>query len=157
MARIKSQGTKIYALVGAAIVRFSCYKDVDLGQDSTSKIDVTCRDADEKSYEKGVTDPGEGSLTVQLDDENASHANILELAESGQELKWFVGDKGDGAEPTVAAGTGVVTLPKTRNWVTFTGYLNKAAPSMADNDVWTYAFPLVRTSSVTTILRDTTP
>lgn len=155
MSRIKSQGTKIYALVGGAIVRFSCYNSIDLGQDSTSKIDVTCLDEEEKSYEKGIVDPGEGSLTVQLDDENISHATALSLAEAGTELEWYVGSKGDGAEPTVV-GT-AVTLPTTRNWATFTGYLNKTPPKIETDGVWTYAFPLVRTSSVNTILRNTNP
>ncbi|ENU80012.1 hypothetical protein F975_01764 [Acinetobacter sp. ANC 3789] len=151
MARIKAQGTKIYALVAGAIVRFTCYNAVDLGSDSTSKIDVTCLDDEEKSYEKGIVDPGEGTLTVQLDDENTSHATALSLAEAGTELSWFVGSKGDDAAPTVTNGN--VTLPTTRNWATFTGYLNKSAPKIEADGVWTYAFPLVRTSSVNTILR----
>ena len=155
MARIKSQGTKIYALIAGAIVRFTCYNAIDLGSDSTSKIDVTCLDDDEKSYEKGMVDPGEGSLTVQLDDENTSHAKALSLAETGEEVEWFVGSKGDSAEPTVTGST--VTLPETRNWATFTGYLNKSAPKIEADGVWTYAWPLVRTSSVNTILRKTTP
>lgn len=155
MARIKSQGTKVYVLIAGAIVRFTCYNAIDLGSDSTSKIDTTCLDAEEKSYEKGMLDPGEGSMTVQLDDENASHATALELAESGDEVEWFVGSKGDDAPPTVTSGT--VTLPQTRNWVTFKGYLNKVGPTIETDGVWTYAFPLVRTTSVTTILRDTTP
>ncbi|WP_151815081.1 phage tail tube protein [Acinetobacter soli] len=155
MARIKSQGTKVYALVAGAIVRFTCYNAIDLGQDSTSKIDVTCLDDDEKSYERGMVDPGEGTLTVQVDDENASHATGLSLAESGEELDWFVGSKGDDAPPTVSGG--VVTLPKSRNWLTYKGYLNKASPTIEADGVWTYAWPLVRTSSVNTILRDPTP
>lgn len=155
MARIKSQGTKVYALIAGAIVRFTCYNAIDLGSDSTSKIDTTCLDAEEKSYEKGMLNPGEGSMTVQLDDENASHATALELAESGDEVEWFIGSKGDDAPPTVTSGT--VTLPQTRNWVTFKGYLNKVGPTIETDGVWTYAFPLVRTTSVTTILRDTTP
>ena len=42
MARIKSQGTKVYALIAGAIVRFTYYNAIDLGSDSTSKIDTTC-------------------------------------------------------------------------------------------------------------------
>lgn len=151
MARIKSQGTKIYALINNAIVRFICYKTIDLGSDSVGKIDVTCLDDLEKNYEQGMVDPGEGTLTVELDDENASHAQILSLAAAGTNVPWFVGSRDADTEPTVTGSD--VTLPTTRNWLTFDGYLNPAAPTIEADSNWTYAHPLIRTSSVKTILR----
>lgn len=151
MARIKSQGTRIYGLIAGQIVRFVCYSAVDLGQDSVGKIDTTCLDDDEKSYERGMLDPGEGSLTVQLDDENSSHAQLLQLAKDGTTIPWFVGSKG-ADEPTVTGGN--VVLPETRNWLTFEGYLNPVSPTIETDTNWTYAFPLIRSTSVTTVLRD---
>lgn len=153
MSTIKSNGTKIYALISGEIVRFRCYNAVDLGQDSFGKIDISCLDSESKKYRRGAQDPGEGSLTIQIDDENTSHADLLLLVESGDEVEWFIGSSGEGVqeEPTVTGG--IVTLPTSRNWLTFDGYLNGAAPSIEMDSVWTYAYPLVRTSPVATILR----
>ena len=38
MSTIKSNGTKIYAIVNGAVVPFTCYNAIDLGQDSFGKI-----------------------------------------------------------------------------------------------------------------------
>ena len=74
MARIKSNGTQVYAVIGAAVVRFNCTKAFTFGEDSFSKIDSTCLDSDTKDYERGLRDPGEGSIQIDLDDENAEFA-----------------------------------------------------------------------------------
>ena len=71
MARIKAQGTQVFAVVDGAVVRFSCPKAFSFGEDSFTKIDATCLDADTKNYERGLRDPGEGSIQIDLDDENA--------------------------------------------------------------------------------------
>ena len=93
MANIRSNGTKIYALVKGVIVAFMCYNAIDLGADTVNRIDISCLDQNFKKYMKGSRDPGEGSLTVQLDDENASHAQLLEIAEDGGNLEWFLGSE----------------------------------------------------------------
>lgn len=79
MANIRSNGTKLYALVDGAIVAFMCYNAIDLGADTVNRIDVSCLDQKFKKYMKGTRDPGEGSLTVQLDDENANMHSYLKL------------------------------------------------------------------------------
>lgn len=151
MAKVKSNGTQIYGVVDKEIVAFKCYYAIDLGQDTRGKIEVSCLDDDEKSYIPGSVDPGEGSMTVQLDDESIPHARALQLAKDGTEIEWYIGSKGDEL-PTISV-EGDVTLPTSRNWLTFSGYLNPVAPTIEADGVWTYAFPLVRTTSVSTVLK----
>lgn len=164
MSKLKSNGTVIFALVAEQIARFRCFRGVDLGQDTVSKIDTSCLDEDSKKYIAGSIDPAEGSLTIQLDDENVSHAQLLALAESNEEVMWYMRapvskDLDDTVVPEVS-GSGdsmVVTLPDTATWVTFSGYLTTVGPTVEMDDVWTYAFPLVRTSKMLTKLRKVTP
>lgn len=154
MARIKANGSKLYAVINGAIVRVQCISAMDLGQDSFGKIDASCLDDDHKSYDRGVTDPGEGSITIQLDDTNTSHATLLQLAESGTKTDWYIGSPSATDEPELDS-SGDVILPETRTWLTFEGYLNPVAPTIETDTNWTYAFTLVRTSPVRTILADT--
>lgn len=152
MARIKSQGTQVFAVVGAAVVRFSCPKAFTFGEDSFSKIDATCLDSDTKDYERGMRDPGEGSLQIDLDDENASHLQLIQLADSGEKVEWYVGSSHSKKPPTYEAIAGI-ELPEDRIWWSFEGYLNPAAPNMETDALVGYTFGLVRTSKVTTTPR----
>lgn len=155
MARIKSQGTQLYGVIGGAIVAFTCPKAFTFGEDSFSKIDSTCLDSDTKDYERGLRDPGEGSVQIDLDDENASHMQLIQLAESGEKIQWYVGSSHTKTPPTMVGSD--IDLPETRIWWSFEGYLNPAAPTIEQDALVNYTFTLVRTSAVVTTPRTVTP
>lgn len=155
MARIKSQGTQLYGVIGGAIVAFTCPKAFTFGEDSFSKIDSTCLDSDTKDYERGLRDPGEGSVQIDLDDENASHMQLIQLAESGEKIQWYVGSSHTKTPPTMDGSD--IDLPETRIWWSFEGYLNPAAPTIEQDALVNYTFTLVRTSAVVTTPRTVTP
>ncbi len=152
MARIKAQRTQVFAVIAGAVVRFSCPKAFTFGEDSFSKIDATCLDSDTKDYERGLRDPGEGSIQIDLDDENASHLQLIALADSGEKVEWYVGSSHNQTPPTYEVGTGI-DLPETRIWWSFQGYLNPAAPTIEQDSLIGYTFTLVRTSAVITTPR----
>lgn len=154
MSRIKSQGTQVFAVVNDEVVRFSCPKAFSFGEDSFSKIDATCLDEDTKDYERGLRDPGEGSLQIDLDDENASHLKLIELADSGEKVEWHVGSSHSKTAPTYDSTSGI-ELPEDRIWWSFEGYINPAAPTIEADSLVGYTFTLVRTSKVTTTPRVT--
>ncbi len=147
MARIKTNKTNIYALIDGVVEKISCYASFGFGQDSFGKIDASCLDSDTKDYERGMRDPGEGNIGIKLDDANPSHFKLIALAESGEKVKWFVGSSHSGAAPTFT--TPNVTLPDSRVWWSFEGYINPTAPDDFEQDgLIGYSFTLVRTSGV---------
>lgn len=157
MALSKTQKTHIFALINKKIVRFVCPQNFKFGQDSFGKIEVTCLDADSKQYVRGIRDPGESGIGINYDDENTSHEELLKLAESGEIVEWFVGSSHSATPPTYEESTGV-TLPPTRNWWSFKGYMNDTAPSDIEVDsVMKYDFVIVRTTGVTRTKREVTP
>ena len=157
MANVKTQKTQLFTVVGGQVVRFICPKRISFGQDSFGKIDVTCLDADTKEYERGMRDPGEGAVGIVYNDTNLSHDKLLEIAESGEKLDWYVGSSHSTTPPTYDNTTGI-DLPDDRSWWSFKGYLNDAAPSDIEVDaVLEYEFPLVRTSKVTFTKRTVGP
>lgn len=157
MAETKTQGTQVFTVVNGAIVRFVCPKNFKFGQDSFGKIDVTCLDAESKQYVRGIRDPGEAGIGINLDDENTSHIELLKIAESGEVKEWYVGSSHSKTPPTYTAGSGI-DLPKDRNWWSFKGYMNDTAPNDIEVDaVINYDFTIVRTSKVTMTRREVTP
>ncbi|EXC75753.1 hypothetical protein J769_1351 [Acinetobacter baumannii 25307_6] len=63
---VKAQKTQLFTVIAGTVVRFICPKRISFGQDSFGKIDVTCLDADVKEYERGMRDPGEGAIGIDL-------------------------------------------------------------------------------------------
>lgn len=150
MSTILSNGSMLYGVIGdppdSSVVRFECFNAIDFGQDTYGKIAINCLDSKVKRSRRGAVEIGEGSVTFQLDKENPSHAQFLTLVESGEEIQFYFGS-GESEDPPVIV-EGEVTLPETRTWLTFSAYLNSASPTVEEDGVWTYAFPLVRTSEV---------
>lgn len=156
MANVKTQGTQGFTVWNGAILQVKCVKKYGYGQDSFAKIDVTCLDAESKQYERGMRDPGEGSVEINFDDENVSHETLLEIAESGKTLTWYLGSGHSKDAPTLGVDD-VVELPKTRSWNYFKAYINPTAPNDVEVDsVESYTFALVRNSGVTRIKREIT-
>lgn len=148
MAEIKAQGTNVYAFDSTAVTQLVCLTGIDLGSDSTTRIENTCLDETQsKSYLNGLSDPTESSLTFNLDPENESHLKLIEWATDKKEgLQFYVGAS-DGTSPVTATG-GTVTVPTTRSWWTFTGGLSTPVPSFEADALVGYTVTLQRSSTV---------
>ena len=157
MANVKTKGTQLFTVIDGQVVKFICMKKIGFGQDSFSKLDVTCLEAEIREYERGIRDPGEGAIAIDYNDTNTSHDKLAEIADSGEKLDWYVGTGESTSAPTYDATTGI-DLPDDRNWLSFKGYLNDAAPNDLEVDAMMgYEYTLVRTSKVTRTKRTVTP
>ena len=81
---------------------------------------------------------------------------LIELADSGEKVKWHVGSSHSKTPPTYEAVAGI-DLPEDRIWWSFEGYINPAAPTIEQDALVGYTFTLVRTSAVVTTPRVVTP
>lgn len=119
---ILSQGTQIYALVPPlsgtgpmTVMEVECATSFDPGGSPAEQIEDTCLSADERSYKKGLRTPGQASLGLNADPNNASHIRLHQLSEANGDttIKWVVGwSDGKDIVPTIAAGgsLGVATV-----------------------------------------------
>lgn len=119
---ILSQGTQIYALVPPlngsgphTVMEVECATSFDPGGSPAEQIEDTCLSAQERSYKKGLRTPGQASLGLNADPNNASHIRLHQLSEADGDttIKWVVGwSDGKDVAPTLAAGgsLGVATV-----------------------------------------------
>lgn len=135
---ILSQGTQIYALVPPlsgigpkTVLAIECATAFSPGGSPADQIEDTCLEDTSRRYKKGLRTPGQASLTVNADPNNASHIRLHQLSETDGDttIQWAVGWSDGKAAPTVAAsgavdtvtigagGTGYTTAPT----VAFTG------------------------------------
>ncbi|SDS41923.1 Phage tail tube, TTP, lambda-like [Pseudomonas prosekii] len=133
---ILSQGTQVYALVPPlsgtgpmTIMEVECATSFDPGGSPAEQIEDTCLSAQERTYKKGLRTPGQASLGLNADPNNASHIRLHQLSEQNGDttVKWVVGwSDGTDIAPTIAASGALSTATVTAGG---TGYTS--APSVA--------------------------
>ncbi|EPK7737052.1 TPA: hypothetical protein R7S05_001723 [Acinetobacter baumannii] len=147
MTVMRTQGTNVFLFDGTAITKAVCITGIDLGSDSTSKIENTClEETDSKAYLTGLNDPGDGSITFNLDPEKESHLKILELATARTPLTIYIGGSDGTAEPTLTTGT--VTLPTTRTFWSFQATLAPSTPTFEADSLVSYQVTMQRSTGV---------
>jgi hypothetical protein len=131
-----TQGTQVFFIdpEGSApsVVEVECATSFNPGGAPADQIEDTCLAANARAYKPGLRTPGQASMTINADPENASHIRLHELSEDNPSptLKWAVGWSdgpldADGL-PTSVPGidsSGDFDLPSDRTWFVFEGYV----------------------------------
>ncbi|KXZ65961.1 hypothetical protein AVENLUH5627_02691 [Acinetobacter venetianus] len=149
MAEVRVQGTNVYAFDGTTITQLACLTAIDLGGDSTTRIEKTCLDElTSKSYLTGLADPAQGSLGFNLDTENASHLQLIEWAEAKKDgIEFYIGSSEGTAAPTATGGV-LDALPTTRSWWSFKGGISTPVPTFSADALVGYTVTLERETTV---------
>lgn len=158
---VLTQGTKVWIKHGEeaapTLTKMDCITGIVLGDDSPTEIDDTCLDEEDSSTSTyGLNKPGEGSISINTDPENATHMTLLQLAEDKELVEVYVGwADGKDIEPTIATAT--VTLPETRTWTVFTARLRAGAPTFDPDSLVKHAVAMKRQTRAITAYKTTTP
>ena len=130
-----TQGTQVYALVPTEldptkfeVLNVQCATAFTPGGSPAEQIQDTClEETNAHSYMRGLRTPGQASLTINADPRNSSHVKLHQISESDDStpIKWAIGwSDGVGIPPTVTVGGTDFTLPATRTWFTFQGFVS---------------------------------
>ncbi len=164
MAKIKkgvlTQGTSVWIKHGEAsaaiLTKMACITGIVLGDDSPTDIPDTClEEEDSATSTYGLNTPGEGSITINTDPENATHITLLQLADDREGVEVFVGWSDGKVVPTIEALTGVVTLPEGRTWTSFTALLKNSAPTFDADSLVKHTVSMKRQSRAITAYKTT--
>ncbi|QQE90491.1 phage tail tube protein [Azotobacter chroococcum] len=158
MAKL-AQGTQIYFLDPDTnqTVAVQCATTFTPGGAPADQIETTCLEDHDRTYEPGLRTPGQATMTINADPENASHLRLHELSlENPQRvLSWAVGWSDGTAQPTVDS-SGDFELPTTRTWFTFQGYVGDFPFDFAANTVVTSQVSVQRSGGSAWIKKVTT-
>jgi len=139
---ILTQGTHVFFIDPAdnSVVQVKGATAFNPGGAPSDQIETTALEDFDRKYKKGMRTPGQASLTIQADPSEPSHVRLHELSESNDQteqiVKWVVGWSDGVAPPTVDVG-GNLTLPTTRTWYEFEGYVSDFPFDFALNTVVT--------------------
>lgn len=128
----------LYAIDPAddSVLTVGCVTSID-GIDTTlDQIETTCLSSAARTYVSGLATPGAATFTINFDPADASHVRLHEIKVAGTTLEWALGFS-DGTAPPTIDSNGNFTLPATRSWISFDGFMNSYPFSFALNAVVT--------------------
>lgn len=133
---IVTKGTMLYALLPTIadpkkleVVQIECPKSFDMGEQSISEIETTSLESSARQYVPGLQEPSTATIEIDPDPTKESHIRIYQLFDpeagsNAQSYQWVIG-WGDGTtEPTINVAGDDFTLPTSRTWCRFEGYIS---------------------------------
>lgn len=130
---MRSAGTELYFLdpEDCSVVQVGCPTSIT-GLDSTiEQLETTCLESTARTYEAGLATPGTATFTLSLNPQDPSHIRLLELKTAGTSLRWVIGfPDAIGTDPTGTTdsdGECAFSLPASRTWLEFEGFVNSYA------------------------------
>lgn len=154
---VLTQGTQLFVLAKGAVSEIECITAFSPGSNPADQIEDTClSERLDRTYKRGLRTPGAASLTLNADPKNTSHIMLYNLsisdAEDDQDLTFAIGWSDGTASPSAAAegAAGAVdglTLPDSRTWFVFKGYVSDFPFDFAANTVVSSSASIQRSGS----------
>lgn len=154
MASIKTQGTQLFFIdtlssSTAAIVTMTCPTGITGLGGAADQIDDTCLDAVERSFVRGLANPGQVSVPFVMKSPAAnSHKVLFDLKDAGIDADWLICLSDGAAAPTLDSSEAFVA-PAGRTSFGFVGYVADLAIDVAGNEVVRGTLTIQRSGAVT--------
>lgn len=136
-----TQGTEVFIIDpdNNEILKIVCATAFNPGGAPADQIEDTCLEDTIRKYKKGLRTPGQATISINAEPENASHIRLFELSQEDddRDIKWAIGWSDGKDAPTVDAESDEFTLPDTRTWLTFDGYVSDFPFDFASNTLVT--------------------
>lgn len=132
MAKL-TQGSVLYFIKGGTTVQAVAATTINGLSAQRDSIETTDLTATAKTFLPGLMSPGSAQFAIQFDPSNAVHKDLHASYVAGETLKWALGWSDGSAAPTVTAGD--FTLPTTRSFLTFGGFIQDVTFDFSLNTV----------------------
>lgn len=149
---VKTQGTELFLIDNTAsepaVVKMSCPTGISGLGGPADQIDDTCLDADERTFVRGLANPGQVSVPFVFKPQAASHQLLFDLKEAGENLPWLICLSDGVAAPTLDSNDAFV-VPTDRTCFEFVAYISDVNIDIATNEVVRGTLTLQRSGAVT--------
>ncbi len=143
---ILAQGTQVWFIdpTGSTLTEIPDVTTLNPGGAPSDQIETTPLSSNARTYKKGLRTPGQAQIGINADPSIPAHIRLFELSKDNTDtkIKFCVGFSDATTAPTVT--TGNFTLPTTRTWFTFEGYVADFPLDFAANGVVTTACSVQR-------------
>ncbi len=134
MAKL-AQGTSLFFIKDATTVVKVAATNVSGISAQRDPLETTDLDASAKTFMAGLMSPGSAQFTIQFDPAIVSHNDLHAAYVAGTTLKWALGWSDGTAAPTATGGE--FTLPDTRSFLSFEGFVQDVSFDFSVNSIVT--------------------
>jgi len=124
---VKTKGTELFFVYhnsnGYSLVKLGCPKGIQGLGGAKPQIDETCLDSQEMQFGPGMPNPGAVTVDLDFDPAKVSHQDLVYMDVNDVTTTWIIGLSDGTAVPTVNSGSGAITYPSTRTYISFDGYI----------------------------------
>ncbi len=153
---VRTQGTELFTVDAisasvASVLKFACPTGITGLGGAADQIEDTCLDdVSDKTYKRGLGNPGQVSVPFNFIPENASHQILFEMQESGEVLPWLIGLSDGTAVPTLDTDdTLIPPVSPNRTSLAFYGYVSDINIDIATNEIVRGTLTIQRSGPVT--------
>ena len=151
---LKTQGTELYFLnvltSANDFVKVACPTGITGLGGAADQLDDTCLDSTERTFKRGLANPGAVSGPFNFIPSNMSHQTLFALKEDGRNMNFLIGFSDGTAAPTVNVSGAFVPPPAPqRTTAIFNAYIADVNIDIATNEIVRGTLTLQRSGPVT--------
>lgn len=154
MSTVKTQGTKLYFANPTAsnpqLIELACPTGITGLGGAADQIETTCLSATvDRTYTRGLGNPGQVSVPFNLIPTNASHQLLFDLKEDGTVINWLACLSDGTNAPTTFDSNDRIVPPSGRTSFGFDAYIADVNIDIATNEIVRGTLTLQRSGAVT--------
>lgn len=146
---VKTQGSELFFVFSSAVVKLSCPTGITGLGGAADQIEDTCLDTTgDKTYQRGLGNPGQLTVPFNLIPRETSHQNLFTLKDAGTVIPWIVCLSESATDPTLDTDFEFIA-PADRTSFAFAAYVADVVIDVATNEIVRGTLTLQRSGSVT--------
>ena len=151
---VRTQGTEVFFVDTltssvAALVKVSCPTGVTGLGGAADQIEDTCLDTTgDKTYQRGLGNPGQVSVPFNLIPRETSHQLLFDLKNDGRVLAWIACLSESATDPTLDTDDTIIA-PADRSSFEFDAFVSDVNIDIATNEIVRGTLSLQRSGNVT--------
>lgn len=150
---LKTQGTELFFVnpldTNLSVIKLACPTGITGLGGAADQLDDTCLDSTERTYKRGLANPGQVSVPFNFIPSNFSHQDVMALKDDGRNLDWLIGFSDGTADPTVDTDGDFVPPPSPqRTSAVFNAYVADVNIDIATNEIVRGTLTLQRSGTV---------
>lgn len=152
---VKTQGTELFFVDTfsssvAAIVKLACPTGITGLGGAADQIEDTCLDnLTDKTYQRGLGNPGQVSVPFNLIPRDASHQLLFDLKDAGTVINWLACLSESTTDPSSIDSDDKIVPPNDRTSFAFDAYIADVNIDIATNEIVRGTLTLQRSGVVT--------
>lgn len=162
---IRTQGSELWfadpiSESDPVLRKLSCPTGISGLGGAADQIEDTCLDnTDDKTYKRGLGNPGAVSVPFNFIPSAMSHQVLFDLKVDGRVLHWLIGLSDGTAAPTLDPVTGEFVVPASpqRTTIGFDGYIADVTIDIATNEIVKGSLSIQRSGAVVPYWNGPTP